>query len=143
MPLAEKLAKAAVLAVVGLVFAGNHGKLRADDEQGPNHGDNADDQIRTNNTQGFEAEIRLVGMRRLARRIFLWIQLHTGKDEYRADQRPSNRAQRIERLREIQAALRTVGIAELGNEGIGSRFQKGEPAGNHKQREKEESVTTA
>src|SRR5208337_4183311 len=142
MPLAEQLAKAAMLALVGLAFAGNHRKLSADDEQGPNHGDDTDDQIRTNYAQGFEAKIGVVGMRRLARRNFLSIQVNAGKDKYRADQRPGNRAQRIERLREIQTALRTVGIAELGNKRVGSRLQEGEPAGDDKEREQKESVTS-
>lgn len=54
-----------------------------------------------------------------------------------ANKRPENPSKPVERLGNVDAALCTVGRAEHGDVGIGSRFQTGEPATDDEQREQE------
>jgi hypothetical protein len=54
----------------------------------------------------------------------LCTQFHTGKYEDRADQHATNRAQGIEGLGKVQAALGTLRVSQLGDEGVGRSFQE-------------------
>src|SRR5712664_2928758 len=76
----------------------------------------------------------------LLRGNLLWRQLDAGEDKDRANQRSTDRAQRIESLREIQAPFRTILITQLSDERIGCRFQERPTAGNHEQSEEKKAV---
>ena len=51
--------------------------------------------------------------------------------------RGEERAQAVERLREVQAAGGCLAVAQLGDVGVGSRLQEGQAAADDEQRPKE------
>ncbi len=57
-----------------------------------------------------------------------------------ADQHAGNRAQRVERLRKVQAPRRAIGRTEDGHQRVGRGFQECQAAGDHEQRQQEQPV---
>src|SRR5271154_3525334 len=140
MSLTEELAEAAVVAVGGFVFARDGWEFRAEDQKRPDYCDDTEDEVGPDHAQNFKLKVSLVRVIRLAGGDLRRGQLDTGKDKNCADQCAGHGAEGIEGLREIQAALGCVRIAELGDEWIGSRFKKGKPTGNDEECEKEKGI---
>ena len=85
-------------------------------------------------------EVGLVGSGGLLRGDLSVAEFDAGKDEDGSDEAGGDGAERIEGLREVEAALTGAGWAELGDEGVGAGLKKGEAAGNDELRDKEEGV---
>src|ERR1700683_216105 len=60
-----------------------------------------------------------------------------GEDEDRSEESTGNGAERIEGLREVEAALRGARVAHLRDEGVGGGFKEREAAGDDEQRNEE------
>ena len=77
---------------VWFAFAGDDRKFRAEDEEGPDDGDYTDDEIRTNDAQGFDVAVSVVGVLGLELGDLLGREFDAGKNEDGADERAGDGA---------------------------------------------------
>src|SRR6266851_8752142 len=133
MGIAEQMEQMPAIAGLIFVFALDRGKRGAQNQHRPKEGERANDEIRLHHAQRFESKVRLVRAVRLMNSHSPRCQLNPGKNKNRANQSSTDRAQRIERLREVQPPFRTMWIAQLSDERIRCRLQERKPAGNNEQ----------
>src|ERR1700732_4512039 len=136
----EEFPQVPMIARTILVFILDGGKSGPQDEDRPDQGNHADDQIGLDPPERFCPQVRLVNSLNLAGSHFLWRQLDARKNKDRANEDPGDRAQRIECLREIEPSFRTLRIPQLRDEGIGSRLQKGKATCDHEESQQKKLI---
>ena len=115
----------------GISFFANVRKLRSDDQKGPQHDNAAKHKIGGNHPHGFVAQVRRVLPRCFHRCDLRSSQFDAGEDKRRSNEHACNRAQGIECLAEVQAALRARRISYLRDERTRTRLKKRQSAGDH------------
>src|SRR6185437_7679979 len=118
MWIAEQVPEASVIAA-GLMLALNRGKFGSQDQYGPDQGDRSQHQVGLDDAQRLRSQIRVIEVLGFHGIDLLPTQFHAREDECRADQDAADRAQGIKSLREIEAPLRTLGVTQLRDKGVG------------------------
>src|SRR6185369_15468553 len=136
MWIAEQVPEASVIAA-GLMLALNRGKFGSQDQYGPDQGDRSQHQVGLDDAQRLRSQIRVIEVLGFHRIHLLRTQFHARKDECCADENAADGTEGVEGLREVEASLRTLRIAQLCDKRIGRSLQKRQSAGDHEKGEQE------
>jgi hypothetical protein len=115
------------------------GEACGDDHCRPEQDEDAEREIGSLHGQRF-ALVEGCKFGRCHRRACGRVRLVAREDQLAAEHDAGDRAERVERLCEIQPAFRPRRIAERGDQGVGRCLEKRQPAGDDEERAEEEAV---
>src|ERR1700758_4243123 len=108
--------------------AASDGKPGPRNDEGEKKCYGSDDEVRFDYAQRLALQIRRILAGCLEGRDLRVAEFDAGKDEGCADGNATDRSQWIEGLGEVETSFGSVGIAELGDEGVRGGLKKGESA---------------